>query len=136
MKKIGFSLSRCVADIADGNVSLDDVVLILSRTRITEWDQMREIITAYQERGEWAKYTYSLLDKILEHIWNRGKLFQFRCEAGFGEDYHDSLSTLRRTLIQGAFTKTWIDIVPSGDLSIPAVADAWNQYRVVAGLHE
>jgi hypothetical protein len=48
--KIGFSLERCIRDIVGGKVSLDQVVVVISRTAAPTEKHLREVIDGYVSR--------------------------------------------------------------------------------------
>ena len=137
--KIGLSYSRCVRDIVEGYVNIEDVLVIVARTDFDPHDdkQWQSIWQGYAGgsdanlmRGffggsnpEWAGYQDEDEEKfrtVSKELWNSGKVHQPR---KFGAHprrlpYH------------------WLEtVVANEDLeSRPAVKDAWNKYQVVAGL--
>ena len=135
--KIGLSYSRCVRDIAEGRVDIDDVLVIIARTDFDPCDdeQWANIWAAYgggypefdSTRGfsrsapEWAGQTDEALFRgVSVDLWKSGKFHQPR---KFGA--HPS----RRQEI-------WLEaVLPDSELeSRPAVKDAWDQFQMLAGL--
>jgi hypothetical protein len=128
--KIGLSYSRCVRDIVDGVVDINDVLVIISRTDFDPHndDQWKGIWLSYQGVGgnsvpEWASYTDNDEDRFRSvsiELWEAGKLHQPR---KFGA--HPS----RRPEI-------WLEtILPSSELATnPAAKKAWEQFQIIAGL--
>lgn len=132
--KIGLSYSRCVRDIADGLVDIDDVLVLITRTNFDPHndDQWDSIWTGYgggQNRGsiwsapEWAGYPAEDEAKfrlISTELWDQGKLHQPR---QFGA--HPQ----RRPEI-------WLEaVLPSRELDKnPAAKAAWDKFQTVAGL--
>jgi hypothetical protein len=137
--KIGLSYSRCVRDIVEGRVGLDDVLVIIARTDFDPHDdqQWSGMWRGYgggapefdrtqnfsRSAPEWAGYTAE--DEIKFRsvsivLWETGKLHQPR---KFGA--HPS----RR----GEY---WLEtVLPDSELeSRPAVKDAWDQFQMLAGL--
>jgi hypothetical protein len=132
--KIGLSYSRCVRDIVDGTVDIDDVLVIIARTNFDphDDDQWASIWTGYgggQTFGspfnnpEWMDYSNEDESKFRDisiELWESGKLHQPR---KFGA--HAS----RRSEI-------WLEaVLPSSELERnPAAKDAWDQFQTIAGL--
>jgi len=137
--KIGLSYSRCVRDIVDGHVDIDDVLVIIARTDFDPHDdeQWASIWTGYgggttnaYTRGffshsnpEWAGYSAEDEGKfrlISTELWDQGKFHQPR---KFGA--HPQ----RRPEI-------WLEaVLPSEELEKnPAAKTAWDKFQTVAGL--
>jgi hypothetical protein len=128
--KIGLSYSRCVRDIVDGTVDINDVLVVISRTDFDPHDdeQWDGIWHGYHQRGnwsnpEWAHYKDEDEDRfrdVSKELWGTGKLHQPR---KFGA--HPS----RRSEI-------WLEaVLPSSELQRnPAAKDAWDKFQTVAGL--
>jgi hypothetical protein len=45
--KIGFSFGRCVRDIVNGEVSIDDVAFIIAATNIHDKEQLVRVVENY-----------------------------------------------------------------------------------------
>ena len=128
--KIGLSYSRCVRDIVDGVVDINDVLVIISRTDFDPHDseQWSGIWQGYHQRGgwsqpEWGHYAEEDEDRLRSvsiELWESGKLHQPR---KFGA--HPS----RRPEI-------WLEaVLPSSELEKnPAAKIAWDKFQTVAGL--
>ena len=137
--KIGLSYSRCVRDIVDGRVDIDDVLIIIARTDFDPNvdEQWANIWSAYgggnpefdPGRGfsrslpEWSKYTAEDEAKFRSvscDLWDQGKFHQPR---KFGAR-------------PGRRPEIWLEaVLPDSELeSRPAVKDAWDRFQVLAGL--
>jgi hypothetical protein len=135
--KIGLSYSRCIRDIVDERVNIDDVLVLITRTDFDPHndDQWRGIWIGYgggtdnaYSRGffshsnpEWAGYhDESKFRGISIELYDSGKMHQPR---KFGA--HPA----RRPEI-------WLEtVLPSSELeSNPAAKSAWDQFQTVAGL--
>lgn len=137
--KIGLSYSRCVRDIVDGTVDIDDVLVIIARTDFdphnddqwagiwegygggTESHSMRGFFS--QSNPEWAGYTdeqEDLFRSVSIELWESGKFHQPR---KFGA--HPS----RRPEI-------WLEaVLPNSELDAnPAAKAAWDKFQTVASL--
>jgi len=128
--KIGLSYSRCVRDIVDGIVDIDDVLILITRTDFDPHDdeQWRSIWEDYHDRyglsnPEWANYTPEDEDRFRDvsiELWETGKMHQPR---QFG-------AHPRRVPYY------WLEtVLPDSEIeSRPAVKDAWDQFQTIAGL--
>jgi len=128
--KIGLSYSRCVRDIVDGVVNIDDVLIIIARTDFDPHDdaQWSGIWLGYHGRSpfsnpEWANYPPEDEDRFRSvsiELWETGKLHQPR---KFGA--HPA----RRPEI-------WLEaVLPNSELeNNPAAKIAWNKFQTIAGL--
>jgi hypothetical protein len=128
--KIGLSYSRCVRDIVDGVVDIDDVLVVITRTDFDPHndEQWCDIWEGYHDRyglsnPEWANYPPEDEDRFRSvsiELWETGKMHQPR---KFGA--HPA----RRPEI-------WLEaVLPDSELeSRPAVKKAWDNFQIVAGL--
>ena len=135
--KIGLSYSRCVRDIVDGKVDIDDVLVIITRTDFDPHDneQWQSIWQGYAGgsdaslmRGffggsnpEWSGYDdEDLFRSVSIELWESGKLHQPR---KFGA--HPT----RRPEI-------WLEaVLPDSELEKnPAAKIAWEKFQTVASL--
>jgi len=130
--RVGLSYSRCVLDIVEGRVDIEDVLVVISRTDFDPRDdkQWASIWEGYcyggMSRAEWGHYDYNSKEdedkfrSVSIMLWEDGKLHQPR---KFGR--HPA----RRSEI-------WLEtVLPSEELDRnPAVKTAWDKFQVVAGL--
>ena len=128
--KIGLSYSRCVRDIVDGKVDIEDVLIIISRTDFDPHDdeQWSNIWVGYHDsyglsNPEWRNYPPEDEDRFRSvsiELWESGKLHQPR---KFGA--HPK-----------RMPYYWLESsLPSEELDrFPAVKKAWDSFQVVAGL--
>jgi hypothetical protein len=128
--KIGLSYSRCVRDIVDGNVDIDDVLVVVSRTDFDPHndDQWASIWEGYHDRyglsnPEWANYPPEDEQRFRDiscQLFTSGKLHQPR---QFG-------AHPRRVPYY------WLEtVLPDLELQTrPAVKEAWDKFQTLAGL--
>src|ERR1700760_2497323 len=80
--KIGFSFGRCIRDIVNGKVDLDNVVIIISRTAIETSKELESVIDDYLCRKD---YLYGLSRgkcfAVADEILDRNLLFQPRLKG-------------------------------------------------------
>lgn len=132
--KIGLSYSRCIRDIVEGKVSIDDVLVVVART---DFDPNNDEAWAGIWKGycqgsffnmnmEWGGYDHDnpehekLFRDVSIELWNQGKFHQPR---RFG-------AHPRR------LPYYWLDtFAPEEEIAgNPAVEKAWNNYKLLAGL--
>jgi len=135
--KIGLSYSRCVRDIVDGKVSIDDVLILITRTDFNPHDdeQWSGIWIGYgggtdngyttgffsQSNPEWAGYhEEDKFRSISIMLYDDGKMHQPR---KFGA------RPQRRPEI-------WLEaVLPNSELEAnPSAKLAWEKFQTIAGL--
>ena len=135
--KIGLSYSRCVRDIVDGVVDIDDVLVVITRTDFDpnndeQWSSIWQgygggHVTAFSQgffggsNPEWVGYTdEDQFRSVSIELWETGKLHQPR---KFGA--HPA----RRPEI-------WLEaVLPNSELEKnPAAKLAWDKFQTIAGL--
>jgi hypothetical protein len=131
--KIGLSLSRCVLDIVEGRVDIDDVLVIIARTDFDPHDdqQWQNIWHGYTARSGWsvsaewvehanAQDAEQKFRAVSQQLWDQGKLHQPR---KFG--WHPAKRK-----------EFWLEtVLPSEELERnPAAREAWDRFQVIAGL--
>ena len=130
--KIGLSYSRCVLDIVEGRVDMEDVLVLITRTDFDPRDdtQWTGIWQGYTLGGlsnpEWADYDLHNKDhedkfrSVSIMLYEDGKMHQPR---KFGA------RPQRRS-------EFWLEtILPSDELEKnPAAQKAWDKFQMIAGL--
>ena len=130
--KIGLSYSRCILDIVEGRVYMDDVLVLITRTDFDprDDDQWAGIWSAYCLGGlsnpEWGHYDVHNKDhedkfrSVSIMLYEDGKIHQPR---QFG-------ARPRRR------SEFWLEaVLPSEELEKnPAAKIAWDKFQTVAGL--
>jgi len=132
--KIGLSYSRCVRDIIDGKVDIDDVLVIISSTNFdpNNDDEWKEVWDGYGGGGylgnpfsqsEWINYSNEDEDRVRSvslQLWNDGKLHQPRkFGAHTKRSYHH-----------------WREVVLMDEEldQNPAARNAWEKFKMIADL--
>ncbi len=119
--KIGFSFGRCVRDIVDGVVDINDVLLVVGRTSMPN-----------REDCEWV------IEHYLSSHYLRGRDPE-RCKE-VGLALYDSCRVIEPRgvgahVMQVPGDCVWMDLFPTvTDVPNEAVKQAWEQYRVLIGL--
>jgi hypothetical protein len=128
--KIGLSYSRCIRDIVEGLVDLDDVLVVIARTDFDpnvdqEWDNIWQGYTGGRgfSAREWSQYGEDRKQDFRQatlDLWCAGKLHQPRKFGAYPS---------RRG-------EHWLEaVLPPSELERnPAAKDAWDRFQVIAGL--
>jgi hypothetical protein len=130
--KIGLSYSRCILDIVEGRVDIEDVLVVISRTDFDPRDdeQWAGIWVGYcyggASRAEWSHHDFNSKEDENKFrdasisLWEQGKFHQPR---KFG--VHPS----RRS-------EFWLETcLPNDELERnPMAKQAWEKFQTVAGL--
>jgi len=121
--KIGLSLSRCVRDIVEKRVDIDDVLVLITRTDFdpTIPEQWDSIWQGYQyQNPEWRGLNHDRVLEVVTELWETGRIHQPR---KFG-------ARPRR------MPYYWVEtVLPMGELEDkPILKEAWEKFQVVAGL--
>ncbi len=132
--KIGLSYSRCVLDIVEGRVDINDVLVVIARTLFDPHndEQWASIWAGYGGGGQGAGF------------WSRAEWSHCgpEDEAKFRTVTLDLLRTgkLHQPRQFGAYAvrrpEYWLEaVLPSIELDRnPAAKDAWDKFQVIAGL--
>jgi hypothetical protein len=129
--KIGLSYSRCVLDIVEGRVDINDVLVIVARTKFDphndeQWAGIWDGYCGGLSNPEWSHYDYNSKEDeakfrdVSIELWEQGKFHQPR---QFGA--HPA----RRP-------EYWLETcLPNSELERnPAAKIAWEKFQVIAGL--
>lgn len=131
--KIGLSYSRCIRDIVEKKVDIEDVLVIIARTDFdpTVDHKWQSIWNGYTQGGaftaaEWSDYDRtnseheSMFRSITIDLYKKGKLHQPR---QFGAHVQ-------------RLPYYWLEVgLPQEEMeSRPAVKKAWENFQIIAGL--
>ena len=121
--KIGFSLGRCIRDIVNGEVSLDDVAFVIAATNIHEEIQLSQVVDSYLYRDD---YLYMLdeaeCQRVALELWNTNRILQPRRQ---GMHRHKQPEN-----------SVWVDMFPTVNSNSEAVKKAWDAYRFMLHMTE
>ena len=122
--KIGFSLGRCVRDIVNGSVSIDDVAFIIAATSIFSEEQLANVIEQYMYRDD--DYLYGLDEAACQAValdlWKTNKILQPRRQ---GLHRHRQPEKA-----------VWVDMYPTVNSDNGSVKTAWDAYRFMLHMVE
>lgn len=121
--KIGFSLGRCIRDIYDERVNIDDVAFIIAATNIREKEQLSFVIADYTSRSDYlAGRDLSKCEEIANALWDSNRILQPRRE---GMHRHKQPENA-----------VWVDMFPTELSDSEAVKTAWDGYRFMLHMVE
>jgi hypothetical protein len=137
--KIGLSYSRCVRDIVDGVVDIDDVLVVIARTDFDPHDDE-------QWAGIWEGYAGGSAPQTMRGLFG-GSNPEWFGTSDEDEDRYRSVSIelwetgkMHQPRKFGAHParrpEIWLEaVLPDSELeSRPAVKKAWDNFQIVAGL--
>ena len=121
--KIGFSLGRCVRDIVEGTVSIDDVAFIITATSIHTREQLDNVIQVYcAEPNYLLNLDYDECLSVAQNLWDTNRLLQPRRQ---GMHRHAQPEN-----------SVWVDMFPTALSDKEPVKKAWEQYRFMLHMVE
>jgi hypothetical protein len=134
MMLVGTSLGGCIRSLALGEVSTDDVLVIITRTDCKTLEELIGVVKTYYEYGNAharQRSNYDLsecdLDRVIEitsQLYHNGKIHQPRLYNGFGGFVHIELSR----------SEIWIPLAPSPKTDDERVVEAYQKYEVLRNL--
>jgi hypothetical protein len=121
--KIGFSFGRCVRDIVNGEVSIDDVAFIVAATSIHDRDQLDSVIANYMGRSDYlAGLDQAKCQQVAIDLWDSNKILQPRRQ---GLQRHKQPEN-----------SVWVDLFPTELSTNESVKKAWDAYRFMLHMVE
>ncbi len=121
--KIGFSLGRCIRDIVNEEISVDDVAFLITATHIKSEDQLDNVIYAYMgEPGYLLGLDYEKCKEVAHLLWNTNRILQPRAQ---GMHRHAQPEN-----------SVWVDMFPTELSANDAVKKAWDNYRFMLHMVE
>lgn len=121
--KIGFSLGRCVRDIVNGEVSIDDVAFIITATSIHDREHIDRVIDVYiTEPNYLLGLDYNKCLETAQDLWDSNRLLQPRKQG------------LHRHMQPE--NAVWVDIFPTALSNNESVKKSWDAYRFMLHMVE
>lgn len=134
MMLVGTSFGGCLKSIMAGEVSEDDVLVIITRTAFKDHDGLMRVVEQYHSDGnKWAtkpdNYELSEFDldevkELAQRLYEHGKIHQPRSFNGYNGFVHLELSR----------NEIWIPLAPSPKTDDPIVVEAYEKYMVLRNL--
>lgn len=131
---VGTSLGRCLRSILLGEVSEDDVLLIITRTMTPDLEGFIEVVKQYYDEGNYTArrpHDYDLsvkpweeVEALATRLYTSGKIHQPRNFATLGNQFiHPDLNN-----------DLWVDVSPKNRNSTPMVVEAYEKYKMLDAL--
>jgi hypothetical protein len=121
--KIGFSLGRCIRDIVNEKVSIDDVAFVITSTSIGNKEQLANVILMYTAEPTYLYgCDYDQCVVVAEALWDTNRLLQPRRQG-----MH------RHAQPENA---VWVDMFPTVLSENTSVKTAWDAYRFMLHMVE
>ena len=121
--KIGFSFGRCVRDIVNGAVNIDDVAFLITATRIRDENHLDNVILTYMSEPRYLMgLDYDLCIKAAKTLWNTNRVLQPRAQG-----MHRHMQPEE---------SIWVDIFPTALSDNESVKKAWDGYRFMLHMVE
>lgn len=124
--KIGFSFGRCLGSIVRGEIALEDVLVIIARTRMETEAHVRGVVAEYMHRrGYLMGLDQAECERVGINLFNTGRILEPRANnVGAG-------MSVPRDYI-------WMDLSPTAPHGVQseAVKLAWDHYRLLITLTE
>ena len=134
MMYVGTSLGRCLRSILLGEVSEDNVLLIITRTMTSDLEQFIGVVKQYYDEGNYTSrnpsdYDLSVksweeVEALATRLYTTGKIHQPRNFATLGNQFiHPDLHS-----------DIWVDVSPKNRNNTPMVVEAYEKYKMLDAL--
>ena len=121
--KIGFSLGRCIRDIVNEKISIDDVAFIITSTSIHTKEQLADVILMYTSEPTYLyNCDYDKCVAVANMLWDKNRLLQPRKQG-----------LQRHAQPENA---VWVDMFPTQLSEKQSVKSAWDAYRFMLHMTE
>ena len=121
--KIGLSLGRCVRDIVNGDVGIDDVAFLITATYIKSPEQLDNVINTYLfEPGYLIGLDGHRCLEVARQLWDSNRIIQPRAQGMHRHAQPES--------------SIWVDIFPTTATGNESVKKAWDAYRFMIHMVE
>ena len=122
--KIGFSLGRCVRDIVNGDVAIDDVAFIIAATAIRDGEEhLSQVIDEYGSRRDYlGGLDNEKCQEVAKTLYNSNRIIQPRLQG-----MHRHMQPEN---------SVWVDLFPTVPSQNESVKSAWDAYRFMLHMVE
>ncbi len=121
--KIGFSLGRCIRDIVNGDVGVDDVAFLITATNVKDKEHLENVIYTYiHEPGYLLGEDYKQCLEVAHILWDTNRILQPRAQG-----MHRHMQPEN---------SIWVDIFPTALSDNDAVKNSWEKYRFMLHMIE
>lgn len=122
--KIGFSFGRCVRDIVNNVVKIEDVLCIIARTHMLTEDHVKTVVEQYMyQPGYLDGLDPAECEQVGLELFHSGRILEPRANG-----VH---------VMQVPREYIWMDLFPTvAKVQNDGVKAAWESYRMLIGLTE
>jgi hypothetical protein len=121
--KIGFSFGRCIRDIVNGDVSINDVAFVITATNMHDREQMSNVVKVYMSEPHYLLgLDYEKCVTVALELWDSNRLLQPRRQ---GIHRHAQPEN-----------SVWVDMFPTELSQNESVKKAWESYRFMLHMVE
>ena len=121
--KIGFSFGRCIRDIVNGDVSINDVAFVITATNMHDREQMSNVVKVYMSEPHYLLgLDYEKCVTVALELWDSNRLLQPRRQ---GIHRHAQPEN-----------SVWVDMFPTELSQNESVKKAWEAYRFMLHMVE
>ena len=122
--KIGFSLGRCVRDIVNGDVAINDVAFVIAATAIRDGEEhLSQVINEYcGRRGYLDGLDSTKCQEVARSLYNSNRIIQPRLQG-----MHRHMQPENAV---------WVDLFPTVPSHNESVKSAWDAYRFMLHMVE
>lgn len=129
--KVGLSYGRCIRDIVKGDVDIEDVLIIVTKTALPSRAHIENMVEIYMYESAYLRG----LDRdkcvsVAKELWDQGKIYQPRMSMT------DELAVTSKFMSTGKHGDVWCDLVPSYTGGNTMVEEAFNNYLMLRKLSE
>jgi hypothetical protein len=140
---IGTSLGGCLQSLMAGEVSIHDVLLIVTRTRAPTFEKYIGVVSSYITRSyitygnpssrnshlyDLSHYPNDAVIDMATNLWYMGKIHQPRVGVS---DTGNDMSGYSHIDLAG---NLWIEIIPPQKMQNPTVKDLWDKIKMTVML--
>jgi hypothetical protein len=133
---IGNSLGGCLQSLMRGEVSEDEVLMLITRTMAPDLARLMKVVEMYHSQGnfsasrpdqyEMAEFSLDDVQSLATRLYQDGKIHQPRNFGTYGGGF------IHAGLAQG--DGCWVEVSPLGINSNPIVVDAYEKYKILDSL--
>jgi hypothetical protein len=121
--KIGFSLGRCIRDIVNEEIAIDDVAFLITATYVKSKEQLDNVIYTYMgEPGYLLGLDFDKCKEVAYQLWDTNRMIQPRAQGMHRHMQPES--------------SIWVDIFPTELSNNESVKNAWDAYRFMIHMVE
>jgi len=121
--KIGFSFGRCIRDIVNSEIDINDVAFIIAATNIHNEEHLEQVVNAYLSEPDYLLFLdRNRCQEVALALWDTNRILQPRRQGMHRHRQPES--------------SIWVDMFPTELSNNQSVKSAWNNYRTMIHMVE